>query len=392
MSTASSPPHPTLDGLLAASREHPADPVARGALADYLREQGLWDRDAVSRLVWDRPEDDVPRLLYADLLAEQAAEVACHGCKGRKVRSTRAGPRSAIVDCWDCSGSGRVQNPDHARSEFIRVQVELAKPCTACGGDGEYDADHRPGKMQCRLCFGRKTLSGPQADALRRRERELGLAHCREWFPNPSPGDWRWHLSEWEASHPTGPGWVVRRGFPDAARLSLAAFLGGACGRCGGSGTGEATYRPSGYKTCCGKPTRDRWDVGNQRGGHPPKWCSVCWATYLPEHTGWDSCTTCKGRKRTPGLAAALGGLPLTRIELAGKEPMEGAGGWYWGSAIGRGELIPGYLPISSALWKATRSGQTPIIFPTPDAAHSALSAACVAVARDAYLKKQGGW
>jgi hypothetical protein len=77
------------------------------------------------------------------------------------------------------------------------------------------------------------------------------------------------------------------------------------CHICYGHG-GEmvATYGPPRTKTCCGRPTVARRDVGNCRGGHYPEWCQVCWAGFLPEHTGYridKPCTCCKGKKVLPG-------------------------------------------------------------------------------------------
>jgi uncharacterized protein (TIGR02996 family) len=98
--------------------------------------------DAFLRDILDAPEDDVPRLVYADWLEEQG---------------------------------------DAERAEFIRVQIELA----------------RPGPVAARA-------------ALERRERELLEAHGDEWAAPLAP-----LVSEW----------VFRRGFVDEVHAGARAFL-----------------------------------------------------------------------------------------------------------------------------------------------------------------------
>lgn len=105
------------------------------------------------------PEDDIPRLLYADAMEEDGQT---------------------------------------ARAEFVRVQIELAKTperiacdgmgipvCDDCGGDTDLDG----------VC--RSKVPNPKLDALRRREQELyGLLHPGIWGPmaglpvfSPAQGD-----------------------------------------------------------------------------------------------------------------------------------------------------------------------------------------------------------
>ena len=146
------------------------------------------DADALLRAILANPDDDLPRLVYADWLEE-------HG--------------------------------ESERAEFIRVQCELA------GMDiSEHAHAFWRGQLgPCPDWVGR-------ANALRERERELlrdwtrsllgepeGLAPCRR-------GN--------ELGYKTATGQFVaaefRRGFVYAVSCTLATFAGGPCGRCGGSG------------------------------------------------------------------------------------------------------------------------------------------------------------
>lgn len=78
------------------------------------------------------------------------------------------------------------------------------------------------------------------------------------------------------------------------------------CHICDGSGReAEPTYGPSQVLTHCGGPTRERYDTGGVRDGHPSRWCPRCCAAFLPEHTGYrrtaEPCACCKGRRTLPG-------------------------------------------------------------------------------------------
>lgn len=75
------------------------------------------------------PDDDTPRLVYADWLQEQAVDATCGECDAgrvfsRDVQSLR--PAGAWHTCRRCGGSGRLTDGRVGRAEFIRVQCELA--------------------------------------------------------------------------------------------------------------------------------------------------------------------------------------------------------------------------------------------------------------------------
>jgi uncharacterized protein (TIGR02996 family) len=128
------------------------------------------------------PEDDAPRLVYADWLEE-------HG--------------------------------DGARAEFIRVQCELAKK--------DRVADQLKVPVPLR--------SAPRYDALRRRERGLLEAHRRAWTALvPGVTIDAWSLDEPTLPYTYGVRALFRRGFVAEVTLALADFCGGPCGRCGGVG------------------------------------------------------------------------------------------------------------------------------------------------------------
>ncbi len=106
------------------------------------------------------PEDDTPRLVYADWLDENAGTVICtnDSC------GNPAPGWNTFYPCRVCRGTGRVSDGRAERAEFIRVQCELARipECQWCG------------LPTCRYI------------ALRRRERELWWS----FYPRPVLADW----------------------------------------------------------------------------------------------------------------------------------------------------------------------------------------------------------
>jgi uncharacterized protein (TIGR02996 family) len=134
------------------------------------------DERAFLRAVCDRPDDDLPRLIFADYLDE------------------RGDPRG----------------------EFIRVQCELERiACRAGYGRQVRDPCGFPG--WCRACD------------LRRRERELLTSHHHVWAAPvaavlgvdvaPVPA-----YTTWESAA-VGLPWAFRRGFAESVALPCAAFL-----------------------------------------------------------------------------------------------------------------------------------------------------------------------
>lgn len=130
--------------------------------------------DSLLRAILDAPDDDLPRLIYADWLDE-------HG--------------------------------EPARAEFIRVQCELAH-CSRCGGDGTAHGTDRPFEWS-----GPASYPGvcPGCAALRRRERELlDGQHCNARGCTNRLA-WAAPVSAWTTT--------FVRGFVSTVRLPAADFL-----------------------------------------------------------------------------------------------------------------------------------------------------------------------
>ena len=153
--------------------------------------------DDLLRSILLTPEDDLPRLVYADWLEEQG---------------------------------------ETERAEFIRVQCELAQPFKAdwvptANDLLKYSAD------QIRNLFDLNNWRpAKRQEALRRRERELLRKHGMEWFKCPTrPGGTihapgvpsvTWILGE--SQEPL----CIRRGFVEVVTCSLRDWCGGGCGFC----------------------------------------------------------------------------------------------------------------------------------------------------------------
>jgi uncharacterized protein (TIGR02996 family) len=82
------------------------------------------DGDNLLRAILDAPEDDAPRLVYADWLDEHAGPVACDYCGGRDQCPKGDGTFDEHWHCPRCDGKS---NGYAERAEFIRVQCRLAQ-------------------------------------------------------------------------------------------------------------------------------------------------------------------------------------------------------------------------------------------------------------------------
>jgi uncharacterized protein (TIGR02996 family) len=157
--------------------------------------------------ILEHPDDDTPRLVYADWLDENAGAVACGSCAGSGNPVPHTGP---VYRCLTCDGTGRLTDGRAARAEFIRVQCALARydamsfaGCPACGSpdEGRAHADDCP--------------RGP-GHPLRRRERALLDAHGLRWLEPPLMA-----LESERASRACG--W--RRGFVEGVTCAAAGWL-----------------------------------------------------------------------------------------------------------------------------------------------------------------------
>jgi uncharacterized protein (TIGR02996 family) len=106
------------------------------------------EREQMERAVAADPDDDTPRLAYADWLDERAAPVKCGVCGGSgykppeppevRERILPGGRVERYAElppfdfrrppaCPTCGGAGSVPDALAARAEFVRVEVELAR-------------------------------------------------------------------------------------------------------------------------------------------------------------------------------------------------------------------------------------------------------------------------
>lgn len=281
--------------------------------------QALTQEEALFRAICQEPNDDAPRLVYADLLDERAVNVPC-GC---------GGPRPG--GCAKCGNSGLVSDGRQERAEFIRVQCEIAR-------------------RYCPWCEGKGTLLGsagdkgnPECDcgvlALRRRERELFEAMPGTLGTGLSDG---YVLALDSAAAPSA---VVRRGFVDEIRLPLRDFVGGPCGRC--EGTGQLRY-------------------------YCPR-----------EIEGIDDCPDCKGTSRVEGLAGRLFSQhPITRVLLTDREPDESFWWWRDGDGTYRNSRAYLPSEIFNRFNIPNILGLNGVHFVTRDIALAAASNAFVAYGR----------
>lgn len=176
------------------------------------------------------PDEDTPRLAFADAAIEAAGTVECRLCKGEydEIRG--------VYGCKACHGFGRVSDGLAQWGEFIRVQVELARAsCRECKGEGKYYEDAGPYESGWRKCK-------CEVSALRRRERELWgylptRNGVRSYFESTLPG--AAFCPESDGGKHLGSGFpivLIRRGLPAVVRCTPAEWMGERCERCQGRG------------------------------------------------------------------------------------------------------------------------------------------------------------
>jgi uncharacterized protein (TIGR02996 family) len=273
-----------------------------------------------------RPEDDAPRLQYADWLEENGRDVPCVRCHGSGVHalSKRLGVTQPTWghECGVCRGSGRVSDGRREQAEFIAVQCELARtpetrtynrlatpqewhslrPDERQGMRFVDDGPHKVGVLY---------YPGINPDWQRLRAREVELfKSASDWFRLPPPASWCLTCrpeSETMRENPNRPWAVVRRGFVDEVRLATAVLTGGPCPRCGDGP----------------EPGRIHRHGANGPGYYP---CPGC----TDEDNGER-----RGSGRTPGIAAALGATcpGLGRVVLTDREPYNGHERYSWWDA-----------------------------------------------------------
>jgi len=148
----------------------------------------MHDGDALLRAILAHPDEDTPRLAYADWLDERAEDVACDRCRGLQIVPwDGVGPARTAMHCTACAGAGLVSDGRRERAEFIRVQCELAK-WPGVNRNRPMVRRDQPREVQE---YNERAMDAGVAK-LYRREREL-LQGGREWFT----AFWSKHLDEW---------------------------------------------------------------------------------------------------------------------------------------------------------------------------------------------------
>ncbi len=301
--------------------------------------------DALLLDIIAHPEDDAPRLIYADALEERGAP------------------------------------GDDARSEFVRVQVELATfPAEYEIAEGVVKVLYAGGENRATYARGHVPKS-VQRDcerflALRRRERELLTARGYAWmdaeFPLHKAG-LVWWIENLLDDHDAARRATFRRGFVGFVACSLADWYGTACTRCHGTKRIRVT-------------DMDKLEQIRSRGGHP----------FVPPQKTV-ACPDCLSTGRVGGHGPTLvQAQPLEEVRLTDRTPQNyhnnggpALYGWY------RGERIPSTdepFNLPPVLWNILLGSTVHLHeqngawadFRTEDDANAALSAGLIAWAKEA--------
>lgn len=279
----------------------------------------MTDRDALLAAILAHPEDDAPRIIFADWLDENAGTVHCPDCKARGAWQSWGG-----IGCSTCRGTGSVSNGYAERAEFIRVQCELARLDELAKLPRKRTGGYRVPRMEATR---RKTLRLK----LRRRQQELWPAVHGSFILGPGCVP---HVGV----HPSpGPfACVVRRGSVASLTIPTAVLLGGECERCWGRGLVDFSDPPP-FHANCPQCNRD----GKFSG-------------------------------RIPGIVQQLfSNHPVVSVRLSDRHPEDLGYGWGWRfEGIENGpEQLPDELRLA---------GWTDFVSATADDANQSLSIACV--------------
>lgn len=240
------------------------------------------------------PHDDLPRVVYADWLDENAGEVESpcwcaeytddpeNPWRGQPGHHPERDPASGRheggwTNCKTCNGGGRdavkpgvvVESDGRAeRAEFIRAQVQTA----AWGCDFKQTPEQPGWNHNCGTDDKGYWLCQP----LRSRAREHLERHADQWFPVPSGFGFDWDTAAEGEADPLRIGYVISRGFVHTVRTTMAEWCGSRCERCPPIPAGE-------------------W-------GPSTVWCPVC-----------------HGVRRTPGIGPGIvAAHPVTKVVLTG--------------------------------------------------------------------------
>lgn len=262
-----------------------------------------------------------------------------------------------LADPWDDGArliyADEIEEREPERAEFIRVQIGLANtPEPDYKTIGLFWTKEPPwwadahGCVKCRGWYtgcddGFKPC---KYHALHFREKELWIAHGREWF------------AEALDFIPVGDSAknYISRGFPHSVSLTLAKFWGGACENCRGNPV----------------PTVQSVEYGDDAEFH--------------YHT---RCHICHGIGHIPGLVESLAARwPVTEIRLVDREPSPNSLGgpivaWQHDTTEGwMDSHIPYKLLVQMAKSEpeGDLDGRTWLTFPDRESALAALSRACI--------------
>jgi len=171
------------------------------------------------------PDDDAPRLIYADWLQENAGTVPCGECKDGKGEYVRDGSGVRVMKypragCCKCSGTGYVSDGNAERAEFIRAQCRLAR-LPLCDR-GMYGA-------HCSVCDDCK-----ERRPLVRRVEGLWYLPGKGFTPPLPESVWCFSIGEpYTPERGQKPLAFVRRGFIEVVACTAEAWLAkDAAGRC----------------------------------------------------------------------------------------------------------------------------------------------------------------
>jgi uncharacterized protein (TIGR02996 family) len=219
------------------------------------------DREALLAAVCEFPDDDTPRLVYADWLDENTACECCCGTgrNGWKVWDDDHGP------CAHCAATGK--NGNEARAELIRVQCELARVpqfngCH-CRGRGYLRRTDIPGvfndepgnTIPCPYCPLRARAGELLTDERRREWAPVTCPACDKGLRETPGGFFR------NCDHCGGTGFAQltwERGFPVAVRCRMRDVLrekADTCPNCFGYALAN------GCKRCLSQGIVHKWTV-----------------------------------------------------------------------------------------------------------------------------------
>ena len=205
--------------------------------------------DALLAAVLAAPDDDLPRLVYADYLEENAGEMKCRTCDGKGCPLCGGDGRERHWECGECPScgwTGTVSNGNAERAEFIRVQCDLARIRKK-----NFDRTQSGGPILTQ----EESASVP---VLTKRERELWNFGAKgTWVDCMYPEFDGVLCIDYESVSTDAiraPVLIVRRGFVSEVRCTLADWCGPrcVCRTAGGPWANSSCCKGTGFRTGIG--------------------------------------------------------------------------------------------------------------------------------------------